>query len=550
MAHDSKKPEKGNGEPGKAESFVLRLIDLVRHPKKNFDSLLDILIEKINQRSGLTGLVIFLILFFTVIFLIYLYGNFIQGKIVAGLTSLYAYCTRPGIPRADPGCFTILVANFEGDEPKEFQILIQHDFHKFKGIKVLLLDETIPLNGIDKHEKERQGYAKAQEYLRRSGAQVLIWGGVRRKDNQNYLCLYWVLSKQAEKEEQFGNTYESSSGKGYRLPVVVWEDLAKTLQLLIFNSMTAFEGREGQYVADQLEPFINKVRTLLAQSANRPGWDETARADTALILASALRKLGNQKGEPHYFREALQYYEQALQIYSRDEEPLQLAIIQHNYGVILFELGEPQTDNGTLKKAENIYRQIIEADLKEQAPLLWAMSMNNLGSVLRQLAWRVNSFGLLLESETLYRQALEEVNPKEQALLWAFLQDNLGIVLSNRGQREHKKTLLKEALAVYQDALTVRTRQKYPLAWASTRNNMGNAFLSLGELEAGPDGYEEVSKIDFGPGGCLRKRSERRYIHLEAARAAFAEALEEFPRDRLPLYWAQAQFNLGGRCLP
>jgi hypothetical protein len=50
--------------------------------------------------------------------------------------------------------------------------------------------------------------------------------------------------------------------------------------------------------------------------------------------------------------------------------------------------------------------------------------------------------------------------------------------------------------------------------------NLGVALATLGELESGP-------------------------ARLEEAVAAFRAALEEWTRDRVPLDWAKAQYNLG-----
>jgi tetratricopeptide (TPR) repeat protein len=59
-----------------------------------------------------------------------------------------------------------------------------------------------------------------------------------------------------------------------------------------------------------------------------------------------------------------------------------------------------------------------------------------------------------------------------------------------------------------------------PLDWAATQNNLGNALLSLGERESGT-------------------------ARLEAAVAAYHEALKERTRERVPLDWAMTQHNLG-----
>jgi hypothetical protein len=59
-----------------------------------------------------------------------------------------------------------------------------------------------------------------------------------------------------------------------------------------------------------------------------------------------------------------------------------------------------------------------------------------------------------------------------------------------------------------------------PLAWAMTQNNLGNALQTLGERESGTKS-------------------------LEAAVAAYREALKEYTREKVPLGWAMTRANLG-----
>jgi tetratricopeptide (TPR) repeat protein len=68
--------------------------------------------------------------------------------------------------------------------------------------------------------------------------------------------------------------------------------------------------------------------------------------------------------------------------------------------------------------------------------------------------------------------------------------------------------------------LKERTRERVPLDWAKTQNNLGDALSDLGRREAGT-------------------------AKLEAAVAAYQEALKEWTRGRVPLEWARTQNNLG-----
>jgi hypothetical protein len=81
--------------------------------------------------------------------------------------------------------------------------------------------------------------------------------------------------------------------------------------------------------------------------------------------------------------------------------------------------------------------------------------------------------------------------------------------------------------ARFTDLLEERTRDHVPLDWATTQNNLGIALLRHGEA--------------------LLRRGERESgtARLEEAVVAHRAALEEMTRERVPLGWAQMQFNLG-----
>jgi hypothetical protein len=68
--------------------------------------------------------------------------------------------------------------------------------------------------------------------------------------------------------------------------------------------------------------------------------------------------------------------------------------------------------------------------------------------------------------------------------------------------------------------LQENTRARVPLDWAMTQVNLGNALVRVGERESGT-------------------------ARLEAAVAAYREALQEFTPARVPLQWAMTQVNLG-----
>jgi tetratricopeptide (TPR) repeat protein len=102
----------------------------------------------------------------------------------------------------------------------------------------------------------------------------------------------------------------------------------------------------------------------------------------------------------------------------------------------------------------------------------------------------------------------------------------LADALATLGELKGEMALLVVAAATYHAALEESTRELAPLERPKIKNNLGNALRTLGELE-------KESAPDSGA------------AHLEEAVAAFGEASDELPRERMPLEWAQTQMNLG-----
>ena len=93
-----------------------------------------------------------------------------------------------------------------------------------------------------------------------------------------------------------------------------------------------------------------------------------------------------------------------------------------------------------------------------------------------------------------------------------------------RGLNEGLNFDLEVSIRLARAALQEWTRERVPLEWATTQNNLGNALSALGECESG---------------------QENQIRRLEEAVAAYRAALEERTRERVPLYWAMTQHNLG-----
>ena len=450
---------------------------------------------------------------------VYVWTHWEKIKTWPGVSRFLAFL-KP-LPKADPGRFCVAVLNLRGDEKNaESRELILELLREFEGIQVLHFERTITVSGGDREEKERKGHEKARKYLQRSGASIAVWGRVVRQGGVAKPSLYLTAAPTTEgRPSQYG--FEDT-GKAFRLPEVFWEDLSDVLRLVVTSQNLEFEALDGHYIADHLEPYIERIRILLGNNSRRHlGWDAFARVNIQALFADALRKLGEQTGRNQALQEAISIYREVLKEWTRGHAPLDWAATQNNLGNALQTLGGRECGVERLEEAVVAYHQALQEMTRERVPLDWATTQNNLGNALGRLGERKHDTKCLQEAEVAYREALKEKTRERVPLDWAATQSNLGNVLQSLGEYEGGTERLEESVLVYREALKERIRGRVPLKWAATQNNLGTALSSLGEREGGTE-------------------------RLKESVTAYREALKERTRERVPLDWAETQNNLGG----
>lgn len=513
------------------------------------------------RHFGIPGLVVLALFSLAV----YAYMNWDTILKWPGVASAVTYISRCPIPTADPNRISVLVAHLENDTLYEHEQLIVEALKEFKGIQILRLDRNITLKGTVPEEEEKRGHESARNYLKQSGASVLIWGMVLKRGDKAVPKLYWTAIQGDELKPKRYN--EPRIDSQFRLPEVFWSDLADILHLLVASYATEFRAENGRYVADRLPSFISRVRTLLEASNGQTGWTSETMGSTRLILADALYMLGTQNGKNEPLEEAITNYRKTFQECSREQFPLKWATTQNNLGNALQALGKRENSAERLEEAVDAYREALKERTRVLAPLQWASTQNSLGTVLHALSERENGTARIAEAMSAYREALKEITRERVPLKWATVQNNLGIVLGSLAEREGGTDRIKEAVSAFRESLKECTRERAPLDWAETQNNLGTALFLLGQRESGTDRLEEAisafqevlkehtrermplkwatTQISLSIALSILGEREIGTDRLMEAVSANQEALKEFTRERVPYDWAKAQYNLG-----
>lgn len=249
-------------------------------------------------------------------------------------------------------------------------------------------------------------------------------------------------------------------------------------------------------------------------------------------LGKALAKLGERENGTQHLTEAVGAFQEALKvrekalgeqttIAGRAESPEEeWADTEDNLGYALVRIGERESEPTQYQAAVDAFTQALSVRTPEANPLKWALTQNNLGNALIRIGEDESGTEHLVRAIAAYTAARDVRSRKGPKLDWAATENNLCLATDLLGERESGTQHLEEAVAACNAALTERTQQRVPLEWAMTQNNLGNALLRLAERETGT-------------------------AHLRAAIDAFNAALAERREDRVPLEWAETKNNLG-----
>lgn len=250
-------------------------------------------------------------------------------KVLPGVAPLLTHIAElRSIPHAQGDKFSILIAKLGNDKDGQHRGLIDDAlrgrFDKDE-IEVLLPDRTVTVGDTEKpQEAVKAGHERALALLQQANANVMIWGAVLDTKTDAPMRLHWTVNSQAEVKKS-SDKYRPAE-TNYDLPELFWTDLSDVLGLLATSQGAAFFDKTGTYIADRLEPFLKRVRSLVV-SGNLVGQKQ---ANVQRVLADGLQTYGEQRGDNVALQEAVNTYREALTEFTRERVPLDWAMTQNN----------------------------------------------------------------------------------------------------------------------------------------------------------------------------------------------------------------------------
>ena len=183
------------------------------------------------------------------------------------------------------------------------------------------------------------------------------------------------------------------------------------------------------------------------------------------------------------FTEALGYLTKALEVFRKEEQSELLAGAQLQKGTLLFtwaQKGQPQFYKGAMES----YQEALKIFSREKAPEIFADIHHRLGVIYAELPDEANKRGIWAGiSAASFQEALRFFNRRDFPYDYAMVCNSYGNALTKFPAAVHTDNFEK-ALFYYQEALNIRTPEAYPLERSLTLLNYLEACWYIGD-EAG-----------------------------------------------------------------
>lgn len=211
--------------------------------------------------------------------------------------------------------------------------------------------------------------------------------------------------------------------------------------------------------------------------------------DAALVLvdASQIANFANS------FSESLGYISRAVDIFRREEQPELLANAQMRRGTLLYtwaKNGNPQFYKGAMDS----YQEALKIFTREAAPEAFAQIHHHLGVIYSEIPDEVKKKSIWASvSVASFNEALGIFTKESAPYEYAAVCNSYGNALTKYPEAIHSDNYEK-ALFYYQEALEIRTAADYPYERALTLLNYIEAcwYANNGEDETNPERFHEM----------------------------------------------------------
>ena len=259
--------------------------------------------------------------------------------------------------------------------------------------------------------------------------------------------------------------------------------------------------------------------------------------------------------------QAIEYYQQALKVITRQAMPVEWAGTMMNLGIAYrHRIRGDRMDN--IEQAIKCYQQALQVMTRQAMPVDWAQTINNLAiAYLERICGdRADN----IEQAIVYcQQALEVRTRQDVPDDWAATINSLAIAYRRR-IRGNRAENVEKAIEYHQQVLEVITRQAMPVEWAATIVNLATAYFEriygdqAENIEQAIKYYWQALEVmtsqgmpvDWSTAMMNMATAYKNRIHgdraenIEQAIKHYQQALEVRTRQAIPVEWAETMINL------
>ncbi|UCG47458.1 MAG: tetratricopeptide repeat protein [Phycisphaerales bacterium] len=225
---------------------------------------------------------------------------------------------------------------------------------------------------------------------------------------------------------------------------------------------------------------------------------------------------------------AMRCYKRVLEIYKKDEHPVEYAMTQNNLGGAYTDLPSVSAEElaSNTREAIECYKRALETYKKDEYPVEYAGTQNNLGLALGDLpsASPEERASNVREAIECYKRALEIYKKDEYPVKYAATQNHFGVALRAlpSASPDERASNVRQAIGCYKRALEIYKKEECPVGYAMAQNNLGNAYTDLPSASA-----------------------EERASNVRQAIECYKRALEIYKKDEYPQYYCGTAANMG-----
>ncbi len=213
-----------------------------------------------------------------------------------------------------------------------------------------------------------------------------------------------------------------------------------------------------------------------------------------------LSELSNDpKESAAYLTNALSYFGDSAEVFTKEKYPIDYAMIHNNLGVCftrLALLGKDKEKN--FKEGIKHYKKALEVYTENDFPDDYGTTMYNIGLAYHNLSKVVsmpNKGEHLKDAEKYLKGSADTFVGTDRTDFFSRANYNLGVVYRDLAEIYKKREFLEKELESFKNALEGFDEEKTPFAYATAHFYIAQVYYSLGNKEEALRHYKEAKRV-------------------------------------------------------